>query len=102
MALAAGRKRFAGSLVGRNIVCIVTQFADLLAQLIGISFAGIVVDGQLGRFHIIGIGLHALEVRDVFTELVGTFLTDAVGLDHHRLDVGLLSEGAQAEDSHNG
>ena len=88
------------SLISLHIVGVVTQLADLLTQLVGIGLLGVVVDGQFGRLHVVGVGFNALEIRHVLLELVGAFLTNAVGLDGYGLLSfgGLLSVRAQRDD----
>ena len=88
------------SLISLHIVGIVAQLADLLTQLVGIGLFGVVVDGQFGRLHVVSVGFNALEIRHVLLELVGTFLTNAVGLDGYGLLSfgGLLSVRAQRDD----
>ena len=89
------------SLVGGHIVGIVTQLADFFTQNVGIGLLGIVIDGQLGRFHVVGVCFDSFEIRDIFFETVCTFLAHAIGLDHHRLGGGFLRESAEAKDGHN-
>ena len=82
--------------ISLHIVGIVAQLADLLTQLVGVGLLRIVVDGQLGRLLVVGVGFHALEIRHVLFEFVGTFLADAVGLDRH----GLLVLGGRFLGAH--
>ena len=84
------------SRVSLYIVGVVTQLADVRAQLVGIGLLRIVVDGQLGRLLVVGVGFHALEIRHVLFEFVGTFLADAIGLDRH----GLLVLGGRFLGAH--
>ena len=99
--LTACRQCGACSLVGGHIVGIVTQLADFFTQNVGIGLLGIVIDGQLGRFHVVGVCFDSFEIRDIFFETVCTFLAHAIGLDHHRLGGGFLRESAEAKDGHN-
>ena len=99
--LTAGRQCGAGCLVGWHIVSIVTQLADFLAQDVRIGLLGIIIDGQLGRFHVIRVCFDSFEIWDIFFETVCTFLAYTIGLDHHRLSGGFLREGAETEDGHN-
>ena len=68
-----------------HVVGIVTQLAHLLTQLVGIGSLRIIVDGQLRRFHIVRVRLHALEIRHVLFEFVGALLTHTIGLNRHGL-----------------
>ena len=99
--LTAGRQCSAGCLVGWHIVSIVTQLADFLAQDVRIGLLGIIIDGQLGRFHVIRVCFDSFEVWDILFETVRTFLAYSIGLDHHGLGGGFLREGAEAKDGHN-
>ena len=75
--------------ISLHVVGIVAQLADLLTQLVGIGLLGIIVDGQFGGLHVVGVRLHTLEIRHILFEFVGAFLTNAIGLNRH----GLLSLG---------
>ena len=78
-------------LVSLHVVGIVTQLAHLLTQLVGIGSLCIIVDGQLRRFHIVRVRLHALEIRHVLFEFVGALLAHTIGLNRH----GLLPFGGR-------
>ena len=68
-----------------HIVSVITQLAHFCTQLVGICFLRVVVDGQLRRLHVVGVGLDTLEIRHILLEFVGAFLAHAVGLDGHGL-----------------
>jgi len=102
---AAGGQLGSGSRIGLHIVSIVAQLADILAQLVRIGLLGIVVNGQLGRFHVIGIGFDPFEVGHILFKSVGALLANAVGLDGHGLLVlggrsVLLRTHAQRDKAH--
>ena len=89
--------------IGLHIVGIVAQLADLGAQLVGVGLLRIVIDGQLRRLHVVGVGLDAFEIGHVLFELVGALLAHAVGLDGHGLLVlggRLLSAHAQGDEAY--
>ena len=88
---AAGGQLGTGSRISLHIVGVVTQLAHLLTQLVGIGSLRIIVDGQLRRFHIVRVRLHALEIRHVLFEFVGALLAHTIGLNRH----GLLPFGGR-------
>ena len=77
--------------ISLHVVGIVTQLAHLLTQLVGIGSLRVIVDGQLRRFHIVRVRLHALEIRHVLFEFVSALLTHTIGLNRH----GLLPFGGR-------
>jgi len=98
-----GRKFGTGSRISLHIVGIVTQLANFRAQLLGIGLLRVVGDGQLGRLLVVGVGFHALEIRHILFEFVGTLLADTVGLDRHGLFVlrgRLLGTHTQRDEAH--
>jgi len=84
------------SRISLHIVGVVAQLADLLTQLVGIGLLGIIVDGQFGGLHVVGVRLHTLEIRHILFEFVGALLTNAIGLDGH----GLLPFGGRFLSAH--
>ena len=107
--LAAGRQFGAGSGVGLEIICIITQVAHLLADLVGSGLLGIIRHRQLGRGFVVCIILHTLEEGDILFETVHAFLAvfGSICLDGHRsaglggrsIDFGLGSR-TQRKDGH--
>ena len=77
--------------ISLHVIGVVTQLAHLLTQLVGIGSLRVIVNGQLRRFHIVRVRLHALEIRHVLFEFVGALLTHTIGLNRH----GLLPFGGR-------
>ena len=107
--LAADRQFGAGSGVGLEIICIITQVAHLLADLVGSGLLGIIRHRQLSRGFVVCIILHTLEEGDILFETVHAFLAvfGSICLDGHRsaglggrsFDFGLGSR-TQRKDGH--
>jgi len=88
---AAGRQFGSCCWISLHVIGVVTQLAHLLTQLVGIGSLRVIVNGQLRRFHIVRVRLHALEIRHVLFEFVGALLTHTIGLNRH----GLLPFGGR-------
>ena len=71
--LAAGRQLGSGSRIGFYIVGIVSQFADLLAQKVGVGFFAVVRNGHFGGLGIAGVIFHPFEEGNVLFEQCLTF-----------------------------
>lgn len=92
--LATSGQLLAGCRIGLHSICIITHFADFLAQHVGVCLLGIVIDRDFRRIGIIRVIFHTLEERDVIFETINAFLAfeGSVGLDGNTLHLCVCTQ----------
>ena len=92
--LATSGQLLASCRIGLHSICIITQFADILAQHVGVCLLGIVIDRDFRRIGIIRVIFHTLEERDVVFETVNAFLAfeGSIGLDGNTLHLCVCTQ----------